>query len=75
MNRTFHCFFEQSGTFKNEFIKLGYKSYDYDIKNDFDETNQVYCGKKTLGEPVLVNKINELTKAVNYLLEKSEGNG
>lgn len=39
MNRTFHCFFEQSGTFKNEFIKLGYKSYDYDIKNDFNETD------------------------------------
>ena len=27
----YHCFFEQSGTFKNEFKKLGYKAYDYDI--------------------------------------------
>lgn len=39
MNKTFHCFFEQSGTFKNEFKKLGYKAYDYDIKNDFNETD------------------------------------
>ena len=36
---TFHCFFEQSGTFKNEFKKLGYDAYDYDILNDFGETD------------------------------------
>ena len=37
-----HCFFEQSGTFKNEFKKLGYKAEDYDILNDFGETdNQI----------------------------------
>lgn len=35
----YHCFFEQSGTFKNEFKKSGYKSYDYDILNDFGETD------------------------------------
>ena len=35
----YHCFFEQSGTFKNEFKKLGYKAYDYDILNDFNETD------------------------------------
>ena len=34
-----HCFFEQSGIFKNEFIKLGYKAFDYDIQNDFGETD------------------------------------
>ncbi len=34
-----HCFFEQSGTFKNEFKKLGYESFDYDILNDFNETD------------------------------------
>lgn len=39
MGKVFHCFFEQSGTFKNEFKKLGYESYDYDILNDFEETN------------------------------------
>jgi len=31
---TVHCFFEQSGTFKNEFIKLGYKAKDYDIQKN-----------------------------------------
>ena len=36
---TFHCFFEQSGTFKNEFRKLGYEAYDYDILDDFGETD------------------------------------
>lgn len=34
-----HCFFEQSGTFKNEFKKLGYTAYDYDILNNFNETD------------------------------------
>lgn len=34
-----HCLFEQSGTFKNEFKKLGYEAYDYDILNDFGETD------------------------------------
>lgn len=37
-----HLFFEQSGTFKNEFKKLGYEAEDYDILNDFGETdNQI----------------------------------
>lgn len=38
-NKVYHCFFEQSGTFKNEFKKLGYEAYDYDILNDFNETD------------------------------------
>lgn len=36
-----HCFFEQSGTFKNEFIKLGIPAEDYDIQNNFGETDHV----------------------------------
>lgn len=36
-----HCFFEQSGTFKNEFRKLGYEAFDYDIQNNFGETDNV----------------------------------
>ena len=36
-----HCFFEQSGTFKNELKKLGYESEDYDIQNNFGETDHV----------------------------------
>lgn len=41
INGKVHCFFEQSGTFKNEFIKLGYEAEDYDIQNEFNETNNV----------------------------------
>lgn len=36
-----HCFFEQSGTFKNEFKKFGIPAEDYDILNDFGETDHV----------------------------------
>lgn len=36
-----HCFFEQSGTFKNEFIKLGIPAEDYDIQNNFGQTDNV----------------------------------
>ena len=36
-----HCFFEQSGTFKNEFIRLGIPAEDYDIQNNFGETDHV----------------------------------
>lgn len=39
--RMAHCLFEQSGTFKNEFKKLGIEAYDYDILNDFGETDFV----------------------------------
>lgn len=31
--------FEQSGTFKNEFIKLGYEAVDVDIQNNFGQTD------------------------------------
>ena len=36
-----HCLFEQSGTFKNEFLKMGIQALDYDILNDFKETDYV----------------------------------
>lgn len=36
-----YCFFEQSGTFKNEFKKLGIPAEDYDIQNNFGETDHV----------------------------------
>ena len=35
------CFFEQSGTFKNEFIKLGIPAVDIDIQNNFGQTDHV----------------------------------
>ena len=58
MDKIAHCLFEQSGTFKNEFKKLGFKAFDYDILNDFgatdfkiylfNEIDQAYKGKKSL---------------------------
>lgn len=36
-----HCLFEQSGTFKNEFIKLGIHAEDYDIQNNFGQTDHM----------------------------------
>lgn len=36
-----YCLFEQSGTFKNEFKKLGILAEDYDIQNNFGETDHV----------------------------------
>ena len=36
-----HCFFEQSGTFKNEFKKLGIPAEDYDIQNNYGETDHI----------------------------------
>ena len=36
-----HCLFEQSGTFKQEFIALGIPAEDYDIQNNFGQTDHV----------------------------------
>lgn len=36
-----HCLFEQSGTFKNEFKKLGHAAIDYDMCDEFGETDVV----------------------------------
>lgn len=41
MNRRFYCLFEQSGTFKNELKKLGQEAFDYDIKDEFGETDYI----------------------------------
>lgn len=53
-----HCLFEQSGTFKNEFRKLGFEAYDYDIEDRFGETDyqldlfkeidKAYYGKESI---------------------------
>lgn len=39
--RKVHCLFEQSGTFKQEFLKLGISAEDYDIQNNFNQTDHV----------------------------------
>ena len=36
-----HCLFEQSGTFKNEFKKLGIPAEDYDIQNNYGEIDHI----------------------------------
>lgn len=36
-----YCLFEQSGTFKNEFRKLGYDAEDYDIQDEFGQTDHI----------------------------------
>lgn len=41
IKNTVWCLFEQSGTFKKEFLKLGYNAVDVDIQNNFNETDYV----------------------------------
>jgi hypothetical protein len=58
------CFFEQSGTFKNEFKKLGYEAFDYDIQNNFGETDFVEDLFKNIedayeGKPSVFDKIGK----------------
>lgn len=36
-----YCLFEQSGTFKKQFQNLGFHSEDFDIRNDFGETDNI----------------------------------
>ena len=59
-----HCFFEQSGTFKNEFIKLGIPAEDYDIQNNFNETDHIIdlfaeIEKGYEGKPSIFDDISE----------------
>lgn len=59
-----HCLFEQSGTFKKEFKKLDYDAEDYDILNEFGETDHVVdlfgeINKAYDGEPSIFDSIDE----------------
>ncbi len=56
--------FEQSGTFKNEFKKLGYQAYDFDILNDFQvdlfkEIENAYNDKPSLFDNITRKEIYE----------------
>ena len=51
--------FEQSGTFKNEFQKFGIPAEDYDIQNEFGETDHV------------IDLFAEIDKAYNNLTEQN----
>ena len=64
INKVF-CLFEQSGTFKNEFEKLGIHAEDYDILNDFGQTDHVTdlfaeIDKAYDGEPSLFDEVGEM---------------
>ena len=62
--RKVYCLFEQSGTFKKAFRELGIEAEDYDILNDFGETDHqidlfVEIEKAYNGEPSLFDEIGE----------------
>lgn len=66
-----HCLFEQSGTFKNAFRKYGVEAYDYDIQNEFGQTDyQVDLFKEIeggyLNKPSLFDKIKEDDKIIAF---------
>ena len=57
-----YCLFEQSGTFKKEFEKLGVHAEDYDILNDYGETDHIIdlfaeIDKAYDGKPSLFDEI------------------
>lgn len=57
-----HLFFEQSGTFKKAFQNLGISAVDYDIQNDFGETDYVVdlfeeINRAFDGKPSIFDKI------------------
>lgn len=62
--RRVHCLFEQSGTFKNEFIKLGIPAEDYDILNEFGQTDHIVDLFENIkggyeGKPSIFDKITK----------------
>lgn len=67
------CLFEQSGTFKNEFKKLGYEAVDVDIQDNFGETDykidlfaeieNAYDGKPSLFDQIRGGQDGDLIMA------------
>lgn len=58
-----HCFFEQSGTFKGAFRQLNIPAFDYDILNDYGQTDYVgdlfaQIKHAYAGRPSLLDKIS-----------------
>lgn len=62
-----HLFFEQSGTFRDEFLNLGIPAIDYDLDNQFGKTDVVvdlfaqieraYAGKVSVFDVILPDDI------------------
>lgn len=77
-----HCFFEQSGTFKNEFINLGIPAEDYDIQNNFGQTDHVmdlfheietaYEGGKSVFDDITKDDLIMAFFPCIYFCEKSQ---
>ena len=80
-----YCLFEQSGVFKNEFKKLGYTAYDFDILNDFNETDfqidlffqieLAYEGKKSIFDKMNTNDLifnKNWLNLTNYIYESEK---
>lgn len=82
INGKVHCFFEQSGTFKREFIKLGIPAEDYDIQNNFGETDHTddlfkaiedaYDGKPSLWDDITREDLILAFFPCIYFCEKSQ---
>ena len=66
------CFFEQSGVFKNECKTLGIPADDYDILNNFnqtdyqidlfDEIEQAFTGKASIFQHISTNVFDRIKK-------------
>ena len=72
-----HCFFEQSGTFKNEFKKLEIEAIDYDILNEFNQTDNIIDLYKEIEKPnqfnIKTTKFdNKFDKVYNEMMRKEE---
>lgn len=60
-----YCMFEQSGTFKKAFKELGIEAEDYDILNDFGETDYqidlfAEIDKAYDGQPSIFDQIGDM---------------
>lgn len=60
-----YCLFEQSGTFKRAFKDLGIEAEDYDILNDFGETDHqidlfAEIDKAYEGQPSIFDEIGDM---------------
>ena len=77
-----YLFFEQSGVFKNEFKKLGYEASDWDLQNNFGETDHVidlfaeiekaYGGGKSVFDDITKDDLILAFFPCIYFCEKSQ---
>ena len=65
-----HCMFEQSGTFKKEFKKLGIYAEDYDIQDNFGETDHIVDLETRDGRwrDYKVSQAEDVTREAEFLI-------